>query len=132
MKKALLSGTLLFLGGLVRAEPLSLENLVRDVLARNPGLSAADAVRRAAQAQLSEARSQRLPRLTASSLLTRGDGPVYAFASLLDRRSFTASDFAVDALNRPGYATHLRSSLALGVPLFTGFALQSQERIGRL
>ncbi|HNA61171.1 MAG TPA: hypothetical protein PLT11_08940, partial [Elusimicrobiota bacterium] len=64
MKKALLSGTLLFLGGLVRAEPLSLENLVRDVLARTPGLSAADAVRRAAQAQLSEARSQRLPRLT--------------------------------------------------------------------
>lgn len=132
VKKVLLSGIPLLLGGFLRAEPLSLEHFVRGVLDRHPGLSAADAGRRVAQAQLAEARAQRLPRLTASSQLTRGDGPVYAFASLLDRRSFTASDFAVDALNRPGYATHLRSSLALGVPLFAGFAIQSQERLAAL
>lgn len=130
--KKVFSGILLLLGGVLRAEPVPLEGLVRDVLARNPGLSAADAGHRAAQAGLSEARAQRLPRLSGSSVLTRGDGPVYAFASLLDRRSFAASNFAVDALNRPGTTTHLRSSLALGVPLFTGFALQSEERIGVL
>jgi len=132
VKKVLFYGILFLLGGVLRAEPIPLEGLVRDVLARNPGLSAADAGRRAAQAGLSEARAQRLPRLAASSVLTRGDGPVYAFASLLDRRSFAASNFAVDALNRPGYSTHLRSSLALGVPLFAGFSIQSQERVGVL
>jgi outer membrane protein TolC len=101
-------------------------------VARSPGLRAADAQVDRSRRARSEADSYRYPRLDAGSALTRGDGPVYAFASLLDQRSFTQSNFDVDTLNHPGYVTNIKSYLRAGVPLFTGYELQSAGKMAEL
>lgn len=75
---------------------------------------------------------RRLPSLAVDSSFTRSDNPVYAFGSLLNQRSFTQDDFAVDKLNHPGLTSNFRNAFEVGVPLFTGFQLQSAERLGRL
>jgi outer membrane protein len=114
------------------AEQISLAEAARRAVARSPGLRAADAQVDRARRARSEAGAHRYPRLDAGSSLTRGDGPVYAFASLLDQRSFTQSNFDVDALNNPGYVTNIKSYLRAGVPLFTGYELQSAGKMAEL
>ncbi|MBP9128503.1 MAG: TolC family protein, partial [Elusimicrobia bacterium] len=72
------------------------------------------------------------PRLDAGSTFTRGDGPVYAFASLLDQRSFGAENFDIGTLNHPGYVTNFKSYLRAGVPIFAGYELQSWGKMAEL
>ncbi len=114
------------------AEQISLAEAARRAVARSPGLRAADAQVDRSRRARSEADSYRYPRLDAGSALTRGDGPVYAFASLLDQRSFTQSNFDVATLNHPGYVTNIKSYLRAGVPLFTGYELQSAGKMAEL
>jgi outer membrane protein TolC len=110
----------------------SLGAAVDAVLQRNPGVAGAKYRVQEADASLSETQMKRLPSLTASSEFTRGDNPVYAFGTLLEQRSFTQSNFSLDSLNSPGLLSNFKNSFELGVPLFTGFELQSFERLGRL
>ena len=111
---------------------LALGAVVERVLARSPTIEQARERLREAQAGDSEALLSRLPRLTAKSALTRSDDPVYAFSSLLEQRRFGAQNFAIDALNEPGYLTNVRSSLELGLPLFTRFQLTDGRALSRL
>jgi len=115
-----------------RAAPASLTEIVDRAVRRSPGLEGANAELRRSRSLLLETKLARLPVLSAGASAMRGDGPVYAFSSLLGRRSFTAADFAVDALNRPGYVTDVRGSLELGIPLFTGFRLSRASEMGRI
>lgn len=73
-------------------ETLPLPALVDSVLTQNAGLQAAEAQVRQNEAALREARSLRLPSLSAQSTFTRGDQPVYAFGSLLNQGRFGPSD----------------------------------------
>ena len=84
------------------AERLTLAEAARRAVARHPGLRAADAQVDRARRAKSEASATNYPRLDAGSTFTRGDGPVYAFASLLDQRSFGAENFDIGTLNHPG------------------------------
>jgi outer membrane protein TolC len=105
---------------------------VEAAVRRSPAAAEAGFRVREAGAALDEARLRRLPSLSVGSSFARGDGPVYAFGTLLDQRSFTQADFDASRLNRPGYLSGFRNSLAASVPIFAGFDLQSARRTGRL
>lgn len=114
------------------AEQLTLAEAARRAVARHPGLRAADALVDQARRARSEASATRYPRLDAGSAYTRGDGPVYAFASLLDQRNFTAANFDIGTLNHPGYVTNFKSYLRAGIPIFAGYEIQSWEKMAGL
>ena len=83
------------------AERLTLKDAVREALARNPQIVAANAQADAARAGLSEARWAWLPRIDASASTTRSDNPVFVFGSLLEQGNFTAEHFDPAFLNDP-------------------------------
>ena len=115
------------------AEPAaySLAAAVDAVMQRSPAMAAAKDRVWQADAALRETRMKRLPRLALNSAFTRGDNPVYVFGSLLEQRTFTQANFDLDSLNNPALLSNFKNSFEVGVPLFTGFELQSYERIGR-
>ncbi|MHB2026532.1 MAG: TolC family protein [Elusimicrobiota bacterium] len=110
----------------------TLSAAVMAALRHSPHVEAAQAQTQANLAGLSDAKSKRLPSLTATSSLTRGDNPVYVFSSLLQQRNFGAQNFAIDSLNNPGYITNIQNSIELGVPIFTGFDLEYGQRLADL
>lgn len=81
--------------------PISLRQAIAVALEKNPMRKAALADQRAAAADVREARSALLPRLTFSESAVRGNDPVFAFGTRLRQGRFTADDFALSALNSP-------------------------------
>jgi outer membrane protein len=88
---------------------ITLLDAVKIALAKNPQRKAALADTHAASADIKQAQSALLPRITFSETATRGNDPVYVFGSRLRQQRFTAADFALNALNYPtplgNYAT---------------------------
>ncbi len=113
-------------------EVLNLPAVVQAVLKASPELEGANAKIAAARGSENEAKAQDLPNLSATSLMTRGNDPVYAFGSLLNQRAFTAQDFNLGALNYPGYVNNIDTALQLSVPVFSGFQIESMKRAGKL
>ena len=109
-----------------------LSRVMDAALARSPALEATRARTRQAEAALSESKASRLPKLSARTSLVRGDDPVYVFGSLLQQRSFGPQNFDIGSLNQPGYLTNVKSSLELGVPIFTAFGTKTRLDLGRL
>lgn len=118
--------------GAAAAEPRSLADIARQALERSPALRAAQSSVDQSRRGRSEARAHAYPRLEAGTAFTRGDGPVYAFASLLDQRDFGPGNFDIATLNRPGYLSNFKSYVRAGVPLFTGFELTAVRRAAGL
>jgi outer membrane protein TolC len=85
------------------AEPaaLTLPQAVKIAQEKNPLRKVALADTKVASADIREARSVFLPRLTFSETTTRGNDPVYVFGSELRQRRFTSADFALNKLNTP-------------------------------
>jgi outer membrane protein len=81
--------------------PLTLQQAVKIALEKNPLRKAAVADTRVAYADVREARSMLMPRLTFSETVTRGNDPVYVFGSKLRQQRFTAADFSLNTLNTP-------------------------------
>jgi outer membrane protein TolC len=127
-------GILLLLSSLsVRAvERLTLAEAARRAVARSPNLRAAEAQVEEARRAGAAVRATNYPSLRAGSAFTRGDGPVYAFASLLDQRNFTAANFDIGTLNDPGYVTNFKSYLQVGLPIFAGYDLQNGSKMAGL
>ena len=123
---------LLAAGASAQVGTLTLGAAVDAVLQRDPGVTGAKYRVQEADAALRETQMKRLPSLAVNSAFTRGDNPVYVFGTLMNQKSFTQGDFAIDSLNNPGLTTNFRNSFEVGVPLFTGFELQSFERLGRI
>lgn len=113
-------------------EKITLAEAARRAVARSPGLRAAESAVDEARRGQSEASATHYPRLDAGSAFTRGDGPVYAFASLLDQRNFTQSNFDVETLNHPGYVNNIKSYVRAGIPIFVGYDIQSFEKMAGL
>src|ERR1035437_1703633 len=80
---------------------LTLQQAAMIALEKNPLRKAALADTRVASADIREARSVLMPRLTFSETATRGNDPVYVFGSKLRQQRFTAADFALNKLNPP-------------------------------
>src|SRR6266700_7587042 len=80
---------------------LTLSQAIRIALEENPQRKAALADTNAASADVKEARSFLLPRITFSETATRGNDPVYVFGSKLRQQGFLPADFALNKLNTP-------------------------------
>ncbi|MBZ5662160.1 MAG: TolC family protein [Acidobacteriia bacterium] len=91
------------------SQTITLPEAVKIALEKNPQRKAALADTRAASADIKEARSFLMPRITFSETAMRGTDPVYVFGSRLRQQRFTTADFALNALNTPtplgNYAT---------------------------
>jgi len=80
---------------------LTLRQAVTIALEKNPLRKASIADTKAASAEVREARSFLMPRLSFSETATSGDDPVYVFGSKLRQQRFTTADFALNKLNSP-------------------------------
>ena len=80
---------------------ITLPQAVKIALEKNPQRKAALADTKVASADVKEARSFLLPRITFSETATRGNDPVYVFGSKLRQQGFTTADFALNTLNTP-------------------------------
>lgn len=106
---------------------LTLSQAVNIALQTNPLIHATESKREIAAAQLSEAKTARLPLVQFSETLTRSNNPVFVFGSLLEQERFGAEDFGLDALNRPNSMTNFRTAINMRLPLFN--QLQTSTRI---
>ena len=85
----------------VEPRALTLQQAAKIALEKNPLRKVAVADTRVASADIREARSTLMPRLTFSETATRGNDPVYVFGSKLRQQRFTSADFALNTLNTP-------------------------------
>ncbi len=100
--------------------PLTLPEAVTVALKNNPTVKAAVAYAEAVQHGIAEAKASRYPHLDFSEAFTRGNNPVYVFGSLLTQRQFTASDFALNALNAPLPLDNFLTQFTGSVPIYDG------------
>ena len=108
----------LLASGQVSTEGLTLVDAVEIALRRNPLTRATSGARQLADAELSEARSRRLPSLVTTGSFTRSNNPVFVFGSLLEQGRFGPENFQIDSLNHPHAINNFRSSLTLHLPVF--------------
>jgi len=99
---------------------LTLDAAVAAALAGNPRLAAAHAGAAEAEAGADAAGATRLPRVVFGESWQRSNQPVFAFGALLNARAFTAADFDVARLNRPGGTSVFRAAMAVEQVLFDG------------
>ena len=99
---------------------LTLEEAVATALERNPLLKAADAGVGAAEAQVDEARSYRLPKAQLIEFASRSTNPVMVFSDLLSQERFGPANFAPAFLNEPPPTNNWNTKLAVMQPIWTG------------
>jgi outer membrane protein TolC len=104
------------------AEPLTLQQAVGIALEKNPLRKVALADTKVASADIREARSVFLPRLTFSETATRGNDAVYVFGSELRQQRFTSADFALNRLNTPTPIGNFSTRFSSTWNLFDSFA----------
>lgn len=102
--------------------PLTLQQAVRIALEKNPLRKAAVADTKVSSADIREARSFLLPRVTFAETATRGNDPVYVFGSRLRQQRFTAADFSLNKLNSPLPFGNFSTRFAGTWNLFDSFA----------
>jgi len=100
------------------AQSLSLSEAIERAKAGNPDVRSAAAAEREAAERITEARGGHLPKVDVSESWQRGNNPAFVFGSLLAQRRFTASDFALDALNHPDATDNFRAALSVEQSLF--------------
>ncbi len=107
-----------------RREPsaLTLSQAVKIALEQNPQRKAALANTKAASADVDEARSFLLPRITFSATATRGNDPVYVFGTKLRQQGFLTADFALNKLNTPTPFSNFATRFGGTWSLFDSFA----------
>ncbi len=87
--------------GAPAVQPLSLTEAVESALRANPDYRIARERLEIARAERKSVTSRLMPRLDLSTGYLRSTDPVVAFGTKLRQRSFTETDFALDALNDP-------------------------------
>lgn len=97
---------------------LTLVAAVDEAMRTRPSIRGAEAVQRAADARIAEARSGRMPRISSGERMTNGNNPVFVFGTLLEQGRFGAANFEIDALNQPDPITNFRSQIDLVAPIF--------------
>jgi len=98
--------------------PLSLSEAIARAKARNPDVGAAAAAEREAAERVTQARGGYLPKVDVAESWQRGNNPVFVFSSRLAQRQFTATDFALDALNHPDATDNFRAAFSVEQSLF--------------
>ncbi len=114
------------------AQTLTLADAVARATADNVEARIAALREREAAARVPQAAAGFLPRLDVTQDWQRGNQPVFVFGTLLAQRRFTASDFALEALNQPEAVANIRTAVTLEQRLFDGGAARARLRSARL
>ncbi len=110
----------LFVSEARAAEPLSLEQAIREAWGQHPGLAAGAAQVDAARAQAEAARAGHYPTLGVSARALVTDEPMNAFGLKLDEQRITAQDFNPARLNAPSAIGGIGLGGSLTVPIYAG------------
>ncbi len=97
---------------------LTLAEAIAQAQTRNLDARSAELAERQAVLRLTQARAGYLPSVDLVESWQRGNQPVFVFSSLLAQRQFSASNFAIDALNRPDAVGNFRTAATLDQALF--------------
>ncbi|MEP7117547.1 MAG: TolC family protein [Acidobacteriota bacterium] len=97
---------------------LTLTEAVTRARAQNLDVRSAELAERQAVSRLLQARAGYLPSVDVTESWQRGNQPVYVFSSLLAQRQFAASNFVIDALNRPQAVGNFRAAVTLDQAIF--------------
>jgi outer membrane protein TolC len=126
--------TLLFaLAAFARGQhAMSLQDAVRESMARSKVVEASRAAGDAASARVTEAKASFLPKVNYSESWTRSDNPVFVFSSLLTQRQFSESNFDVTSLNRPDFLNNFQSLITADQLLYDGEKTKRAVRNARL
>ena len=124
---------LLFLGFLVpigsaAQEPLTLRQAIQQALGENPEVKAAIANSIEAKSNAALARTQLLPQINFTEDISRGNDPVYVFASKLRQQRFRTADFDINSLNRPAPIGEFVSRFSGSWMAFDSFKTQKAIR----
>ena len=114
--------------GLLGQEPLSLQEAVRQALSRHPSMEAATARIHAAESRISESRSGWMPHASYTESFQSGNNPVYVFGALLTQHQFTADNFNIDSLNRPGPVNNFQSLVSVDQVVYDFGATRGEVR----
>jgi outer membrane protein len=98
--------------------PLTLEDAMKRAKSQTVEARALAATVEEAAARVQQAQSRFWPRVDLTETVQRGNDPVFAFASLLSQRRFTAANFAIASLNQPDPVTNTRTAIAIEQPVF--------------
>ena len=98
--------------------PLTLTGAIARARAQNPDAVGGAAAEREAVQRVTQARAGYLPKVDVAESWQRGNQPVFVFGSLLAQRQFTASNFALDALNHPDAVDNFRAAVTVEQALF--------------
>lgn len=111
----LLAGLAIHFVATARAQenPLTIRDAVELAMKKSPIVESSQADADAQKAKVAEAASGMLPKVNYSESWTRSNNPVFVFSSLLTQRQFAASNFAIDALNRPGFLNNFQSRVVV-------------------
>ncbi len=107
---------------------ISLNDAIVIALRDNRSLKVAGFGNEAAQDQVGVARGAIIPRLDAEENLSYTNNPVQVFSDLLAQQDFSQKDFALTALNHPGFYSNFQSQAKLSFPLFAGGKLIAAYR----
>ena len=120
--RAMLVGPLILFGSSLSlaGESMSLQQAVNQALQNNRLLLAEDARLDEAMASVDQATGGLMPRLNASSGVSRSNSPMSSFAGKLLQKRITSADFVPATLNNPSYLTNYRNSLTLEAPIYQG------------
>jgi outer membrane protein len=110
------------------AAPLTLHQAVQIALEKNPLRKAALADTKATAADIRQAASGFLPKLTFSEFATRGNDPVYVFGTRLRQQRFTTADFALNRLNTPLPLGNFSTRVGANWILFDSFTTLHQMK----
>lgn len=117
---AFFASSLAFAGSFDNSGIISLQMAVDTALKNNRLLLAEEARMDEASARSDQANGMLMPRLSASSGVSRSNSPMNTFAGKLLQERVTAADFSPALLNNPSYLNNYRSALTLKAPIYQG------------
>jgi len=107
------------------ALPLTVSTAVDRAMQANRQVLAVHTAVDAADAQMQQARSARLPRVSWQTSVMRSNAPMTVFGSRLSQQAVTTADFAPSKLNFPSAITQYQHRLVMDVPIYRGGALSA-------
>lgn len=102
------------------AESLTLEQAIDTALRSNPGLRAADAQVRAADAGVFRSASGFLPKVTLSETWSRTDNPMMVLGTKLNQEIVAPTDFDPATMNNPDPISNYNTRLSVMQPVWNG------------
>lgn len=103
-----------------QTEPLTLSDAITEALANNPEITAARHQLRAADSQVTQARSGLLPQVNVSENYSRTTSPLWVFGNKLNQERIQVEDFDPRRLNDPDALDNFNTALSLTWSLFDG------------